>query len=396
MNDRGRCSLVRPVEGGAWVRFKWWRSKGIDASRFGRYAAFLVCLVAVVASLFLLAPATRAAGNHPDLAGEELSNERCLGCHEEVAAELPSGQHAAVEQGCTACHDVIKAKDSPYLVGTLKDVCGACHELAEKEIVAKHGAQPFADVACTGCHAPHASKNKSLLLAYSHTPFTEGQCDACHDTPEGGKIKLVTTDAKELCTACHEDLEKKFASAKVVHAPIESDGCVLCHSPHATRNPAHLRDPAATLCASCHEDIFAQLSRTSSHAAAKDPGCMACHDPHASNVAARLRADPNTVCLGCHFAALPPGGTVPPSVEIVPGYSVRGSLLQKTKQINLDKRGLGHPIFNHPVGGHPDPLRKGQQLGCLSCHFPHGGNSQKLLIFELAPGQGICQKCHQM
>lgn len=356
-----------------------------------------VVLPSSIAVLLLLPAAPPAlAEKHPDLGGEKLTNELCLGCHDAVSSEIATKPHGAIEQGCTACHDVLKAAAPPYLAGGFQEVCGACHDLTDKEIVKKHGGQPFASVACTKCHLPHGSTNKALLLPFAHSPFLEGQCDACHEAPQDGAIKLVAENVQEICVTCHEDLQKKFAGSKVVHAVIESDGCASCHSPHATVNPAHLREPASSLCLGCHDDVAEQLKMKTSHPPAKDPGCQACHDPHASNFTARLRTDPTTVCLGCHHAPLVPGAAVPQSVQTAPGFSVAGSYLQKVRQINLDSRNVGHPIFSHPVNGRPDPLRKGMELGCLSCHVPHGTDAPKLLAFTVAPGMGVCQKCHQM
>ncbi|MEW6365871.1 MAG: cytochrome c3 family protein [Acidobacteriota bacterium] len=341
-------------------------------------------------------PVRGLTAEHPDLEGEKLTKELCLSCHDTVAAEIAAGPHAATEEGCTVCHDLTKGRNPPYLAGTFVELCGACHDLNDKELATKHGSQPIAAASCTTCHAPHGSKNDALLLEYTHAPMAGGQCDSCHAPPENGKVKLVAENVQDICAACHEDLLKRFAGAKVVHPVIESEGCVSCHSPHASRYPAHLLEPETALCLNCHEDVAAELKMASSHAAARDPGCQACHDPHASNSAARLRGDVNAVCLACHQSPAAAGSLPAVSIEIMPGVSVPGSYLRKVHQINLDKNGTGHPIFGHPVSGPIHPSENGKALDCLSCHVPHGTASPKLLAFPIAPGEGVCQKCHKM
>ena len=153
--------------------------------------------------------------------------------------------------------------------------------------------------------------------------------------------------------------------------------------------------PVNDLCLGCHDDMTAKMGDKPHKAI--ESGCMTCHDVVAAKEKPFLRAEVNPLCLACHRPpVVPPGTLAPERVEIVQGYDVPGSALPLSAQVHLDARGKGHPIAGHPVGGVPDPLKKGKTLDCVSCHVPHGGPLPKLLAFVLKPGEGVCQHCHKM
>lgn len=69
---------------------------------------------------------------------------------------------------------------------------------------------------CLQCHDPHRADLKNVLV-------------------KDGKIVLASSK-KEMCAACHDDVVKKIASAKVKHDGAQGD-CTDCHSPHAGKRP---------------------------------------------------------------------------------------------------------------------------------------------------------------
>ena len=153
--------------------------------------------------------------------------------------------------------------------------------------------------------------------------------------------------------------------------------------------------PTDELCLTCHDDVREAIAKAPHKALER--GCVSCHDVVSKTAQTPfLRLDPNPLCMACHHVPLPRGAVPPASIEIARGFVVPGSFLPRVRQLNLDKGGLGHPVTNHPIAGPSDPLRKERAFGCLSCHVPHGSESPKLLAFKLAPGEGICNKCHQM
>ncbi len=152
--------------------------------------------------------------------------------------------------------------------------------------------------------------------------------------------------------------------------------------------------PTDDLCVTCHDDVREAMAKGVHKALER--GCVSCHDVVKTAQSPYLRLNPNPLCLACHHVPLPPGAALPASVEIAPGFAIPGSSLPRIRQLNLNQRGAGHPVANHPVAGPSDPLQKGREFGCLSCHVPHGSESPMLLAFKLAPGEGFCQKCHRM
>lgn len=149
------------------------------------------------------------------------------------------------------------------------------------------------------------------------------------------------------------------------------------------------------LCVTCHDDVAAAMA-TAPHKAL-EAGCQVCHDVAKAPATPYLRTTVNTLCTACHHQPqLRPGSPAPDKVQITADYAIAGSFLPKVRQLNLDRRGVGHPVVNHPITGVPDPLKAGRELSCVSCHVPHGTASPKLLAFKVKSGMGICQECHKL
>ena len=61
------------------------------------------------------------------------------------------------------------------------------------------------------------------------------------------------------------------------------------------------------------------------------------------------------------------------------------------------KYGLGHPTLQHPVGDVMDPAHPGRitaSMNCLSCHQPHAGNAEGMLVKDQANNMDFCKSCH--
>jgi predicted CXXCH cytochrome family protein len=96
-------------------------------------------------------------------------------------------------------------------------------------------------------------------------------------------------------------------------------------------------------------------------------GCASCHNPHSSGTPFSLEKPINDLCSSCH--ARKASGR-----HVMAGY------------------GFGD---DHPVSGRPDPLRKGRDLSCTTCHAPHGGPGGVPAVSATAPGGTICLRCHR-
>ena len=261
----------------------------------------------------------------------------------------------------------------------------------------EHAEIPDTEAAtCAACHEEIAKG------AVVHAPVSEGLCTGCHEFSGSGdatRVRLAGGAASDntapLCTTCHDAVAEalKFPN---VHAAAATGDCTSCHEPHRSERRALLKSPQGELCGTCHDGVASDLKKKSVHAPAASR-CTSCHDPHGSLNPRLLREVPNALCQVCH--ALPPvapGAKPVESITIVKGVTVERAALPLAKQVALDRSGRGHPIVDHPTSGASDPLKKDRPFTCMSCHAAHGSDTPHMLAFELQPGEGICQKCHEM
>jgi predicted CXXCH cytochrome family protein len=119
-----------------------------------------------------------------------------------------------------------------------------------------------------------------------------------------------------------------IAAKVVVHPPFAEEKCEVCHK---TQYRPGRNDPSA--CLSCHKDLADKHAWT--HGAVAGGACLWCHSPHESARKWLLRNPDRTLCMQCHSATMMNGSVVP---------------------------------------SHIDP-----KVGCLECHFGHGGNDAQML-----------------
>lgn len=181
-----------------------------------------VTISAAVVVLVVTGLPAPSLAQHPDLGGEKLVNELCLGCHEDLAKAMGEKPHKAVETGCVTCHDIEKGKDKPFLRTEVNALCLACHhqpapppggKVADRIVIARgydvprtalpavkqlglnargmghpisnHPVSGVADplkpgknMTCLSCHVPHGGPSPKLL-AFALKPG-EGVCQHCH------------------------------------------------------------------------------------------------------------------------------------------------------------------------------------------------------------------------
>lgn len=174
--------------------------------------------------------------------------------------------------------------------------------------------------------------------------------------------------AEKTCIDCH----KKVLSKRIVHSPMnqyvrKEQGCALCHTdPHAKKKGVlSLAAPVPELCFMCHDK--AVFSKTNIHQPVAGGDCLTCHNPHASDAPHLLTQQVLSVCQTCH-------------PDKTNGKHILGG------------HGFGD---NHPIMGHLDPSRKGQELGCSSCHNPHSSGKKALLVNdEPNSPANLCLLCH--
>ncbi|HRH43361.1 MAG TPA: cytochrome c3 family protein [Pyrinomonadaceae bacterium] len=256
---------------------------------------------------------------------------------------------------------------------------------AVNPIVTKH--KKIGKTDCQECH--------SAVVKHKITHPVAEDCAGCHEykeTIDSAEVKLVNP-VPGLCFTCHSDKQEDFEKKKFKHAAAESD-CTVCHSPHSADEPTLLKDKANQLCFMCHSDQQDEIEHKAfAHAPIKDVGCSTCHDPHTANFSPLLKVKVNELCLTCH--GLPVGDKPSqPVLTVILHRPMPDKYSDKAKKIFLDRNGLGHPYFNHPVGGVPDPSQPGQMMTCLSCHNPHAGKVVQMYKADVGK-QALCDKCHK-
>ncbi|RJQ47948.1 MAG: hypothetical protein C4538_04690 [Nitrospiraceae bacterium] len=203
------------------------------------------------------------------------------------------------------------------------------------------------------------------------------ECSSCHVLVPGDSDKKpvniaafpdesprVSSKASETstCFSCH----KSLTLYPFVHGPAAVWSCLSCHEFQA--KPVYsVKKPDTKLCFICHvQEQEEWYSKKYFHGPFNIEGCAICHDPHASGTPFNLVKPVWDLCVGCH-------SDKQSGEHIVAGFS---------------------DIHQHPTRGKPDPLRKGMELSCASCHEPHASNSPKLWRLDAGSGLTLCKKCH--
>lgn len=341
----------------------------------------------------------------PHLAGEgKLLKAKgaalCFSCHLDIRARASSkGAHAPVTEGCDACHAPHRSDNPRQLTAKLPDLCLTCHDATDKKLIATHLGADLGKLTCTSCHDPHGSPEKKLLASRSvHQPFREG-CTSCH---EGAAGKLVENGTKELCFACHGDLQEALGKLKVAHPALAVSECVACHTPHASAQAKLIKAPGGGPCLACHEDKGPGAGEVI-HGVMDTIGCTACHEAHGGANSKLLRMTGSALCLGCHDPRNTRAAEGNDTVTLLGRFSVPVTVAKEIRTVRLAADGQhNHPVTGHRTVGAPSKDELGRttttftgELACESCHDPHKGRSRQLFRGGASGGQEVCRQCHK-
>lgn len=277
-----------------------------------------------------------------------------------IARATMTSVHSPFRGGdCRACH--AGPKDMKALLWPERKLCLSCHGGVERLIEGKkpglvvHGALAAAE--CTACHDPHASKEPKLLI--------KDACAGCHDPASEPLVKghFGVKEFKGSCARCHvghsSPRPKLLQNAKQ-HPPFAAKACAACHQAPAAAGGMSLKDDLTATCVGCHEGRLPGGSDSEHpHRPGNGVDCSACHSGHMSLQRGMTTADLAGSCRVCH----------------------------------ADIPDWGHPHSGHPAfrWGTPDPLRKGAEFDCASCHDPHGERKSKMMR---KPLNTLCLECH--
>ena len=277
-----------------------------------------------------------------------------------VARATMTSVHFPFRTGdCVACH--ADSKDLKALLWPERKLCLSCHGGVERLIkgekagIVVHGALEAAE--CTACHDPHASKEPKLLI--------KDACAGCHDPASEplAKAHFGVKAFKGSCAGCHvghsSPRPKLLQNAKQ-HPPFAARACATCHQAPGAAGEMSLKDDLSATCLKCHEGRRpGGPDAEHPHRPENGVDCSACHSGHMSLQGGMPTADLAGSCRDCH--------------EGIPA--------------------MGHPEYSHPSfrRGVPDPLRKGSEFTCATCHDPHGERKAKMLR---KPLNTLCLECH--
>jgi cytochrome b subunit of formate dehydrogenase/nitrate/TMAO reductase-like tetraheme cytochrome c subunit len=230
-------------------------------------------------------------------ASAQLTNDDCLGCHEEQPAQLKASIHAEV--GCTDCHDNVKDVPHDGAIDRfgVPALCAKCHEQKRyfQDVHGKGTLEKGLNVSaiCSDCHGSHTvlpKTNPASTISHQNVPKT--------------------------CGKCHEGILKQFTQS--THGQIwarndpKGPVCISCHESHGIRRveTPDFRLGVVTECSNCHA-AEAPTYRDSFHGQATELGfvasakCSDCHTPHLN----LPKSDPHSsvnpknvvkTCAKCH------------------------------------------------------------------------------------------------
>jgi DmsE family decaheme c-type cytochrome len=227
----------------------------------------------------------------------------------------------------------------------------------------------------------------------------------------------ITGDVGQDCRKCHTEIVEAFASN--IHGKSgnftegeRSTSCDSCHgSPekHVRSrkkediiNPARL--PASEVnssCLQCHSQDKHTFAWKGSEHDQKDISCISCHSQHHYRSEEKMLTNATTedTCLSCH-------------TDVRKALFQRSTHLYRTELRNMK---VGCSSCHNPHGGDGDKMLVEQTVNnvcyachaekrgpflwdhppvrenCMNCHAPHGSNNAKLLT---ARASMSCQQCH--
>ncbi len=164
------------------------------------------------------------------------------------------------------------------------------------------------------------------------------------------------------CYSCH----KPISSFPYVHGPVSVWSCLSCHDSDTSPKYSVMK-PDTEICYKCHVEQKNEWSaRKYIHGPVTIGKCTICHSPHSSEYPFNLMMATWDLCTNCHY-----------------------------------EKGTGKHIFadgmfsdGHPTKGRKDPIRKGKELTCASCHNPHASEKPHLWAFQVDTLFELCRVCH--
>lgn len=188
-------------------------------------------------------------------AGSRVSNEKCVGCHEDVGRSIrqKTGMHGRryVGQPCGNCHIDHRGREHTLARWDPKTFD---HEQTGWGLEGAH-----TRVDCDKCHTGKNERARQTFIGLSNT------CASCHADVHAGRFGTS-------CESCHDDTSWKTLDLDpfdhaLARFPLrgkhQQASCAKCHG-----EPARYQPIAFDTCGSCHKDP---------HRGKLGPSCDSCH-----------------------------------------------------------------------------------------------------------------------
>ncbi|MDP2240819.1 MAG: DmsE family decaheme c-type cytochrome [Burkholderiales bacterium] len=217
----------------------------------------------------------------------------------------------------------------------------------------------------------------------------------------------------EVCANCHADAVKSYASSKHgtkgdARSPASAGACSTCHgdgSAHvkagggkgSIMNPASktlASDQKNGVCLTCHQK--GRINWQGSKHQTNEVACSSCHAVHQGKDKVLNKAAQTEVCFACHKterAQMNRASVHPvrsgqlgcsschnPHGTAGPAQLIKNTVNETCYTCHAEKRGPF--LWDHPVASD----------NCSNCHTPHGSNHAPLLQ---ARAPNLCASCHQ-
>lgn len=230
--------------------------------------------------------------------------------------------------------------------------------------------------ACAFCHVPHSTETAATPAWAKRTSGAEPVQFSLYTWNVGPGMKGVNGPGggSLTCLSCHDGMIAKSVDYPLARSAAAS-GIPSAFDPrigrgrgtaHGNEHPIGIpyragRAGLADLRDAMEKDIKFYGPE------GNQVGCASCHNPHISGTPFSLEKPISDLCSSCHEGKAS-------GRHIMAAY------------------GFGD---DHPVKGKPDPLRKGRDLSCTSCHAPHGGPGAAPSISASAQDDSLCLRCHR-
>lgn len=359
--------------------------------------------------------------------GKNIDNEKCLGCHTEIAERIArrAGLHGGLRSHkCVECHKEHHGKEFSIvrfdtthfdhertgftLTGQhARNACVACHRPAnvrEERIrgnAARMKAGTFLGLGreCLSCHKDHhgGQFTKSCTTChgqdhwkpatgFSHerTRFAltgkheQVECSKCHRAPAPGGVIAYTGLKFASCSACHKDPHAgKFKKpCESCHVTTGWSAGVAAHFNHSTTRFPLRGKHATTPCERCHRGRETGSGRF----VIKEFGkCLDCHaDPHRGKF---VPAGATKRCEECHVES----GWKDGKAVTFDHADTRFPLRDAHKAATCVKcHGTAAQVSMKS-----SLAKRQQRYECDDCHLDmHAGQ------FTTAAGRTACERCH--